>query len=165
MLRIKSSKQRQTTTWLISGIILLFLLLQAGMTFRVFCPPKPLKFLSFLRVGCAPTLWPFVDYPMYSIPHYKGEKISRHFLFGILEDNREVLIQPQDVNLGFWIFEDQFLDPIRRNDQEKIRRAAALYENIKQQNLLGFRMEDRPFVIEREGAIPGKTKTFRMISI
>jgi len=165
MSQIKNLKQNQVATWLTSGIILLFLVLQAGMTFRVFCPPKPLGFLSFLRVGCAPKLWPFVDYPMYSIPRHQGDKINQYFVFGILEDNREVLIQPHDLDLNFWIFEDQVIDAIRKKNQEQIRRSAILYQSIKHQKLLGFRLEDRPLMIGREGAKAGTVKTLRTIRL
>ncbi len=50
--------------------------LQLLVTSRVLCPPKGLVPRSWPRIVCPPSLWPFVDYPMFSAPHPKGDTLA-----------------------------------------------------------------------------------------
>lgn len=58
------------------ALIILSLALQALATTRLLCPPRSIAALQPLRVACAPCLWPFTDYPMYSEPHYPGDTLA-----------------------------------------------------------------------------------------
>jgi hypothetical protein len=58
------------------ALIAVSLLLQVFATTRVLCPPRSLPALAPLRVACAPRLWPFIDYPMFSEPHARGEELA-----------------------------------------------------------------------------------------
>jgi hypothetical protein len=50
--------------------------LQLVVTTRVLCPPQSLRALAWLRIGCPPRFWPFIDYPMFSAPHVPGETLA-----------------------------------------------------------------------------------------
>jgi hypothetical protein len=58
------------------ALILLTLALQTVAATRLLCPPRSIAALQPLRVACAPCLWPFTDYPMFSEPHYPGESLA-----------------------------------------------------------------------------------------
>src|SRR5262249_18352943 len=57
-------------------LIVLSVSLQLAATARLLCPPKSIASLAWLRVGCAPRLWPFIDYPMCSDPHVWGAVLA-----------------------------------------------------------------------------------------
>jgi hypothetical protein len=55
--------------------------------------------------------WPFTDYPMYSWPHYEGERILAYpVVFAIAEDGEELEITADDAGLNVY----QFIDWARR---------------------------------------------------
>ena len=62
---------------------------------RVSCPPRTLRALQSLRVGCSPCFWPFLDYPMFSDPHYEGETVLRSFVVLTHEDGCEQHLLPE----------------------------------------------------------------------
>lgn len=45
-------------------------------------------------------LWPFICYPMYSIPHFQGENVPIYSLIGVKADGTEVQMTPEDMGLG-----------------------------------------------------------------
>lgn len=138
---------------LISLFILIILALQAVAGFRVFCPPKSFRNLSSLRILCPPLLWPFLDYPMYSSPHYAGDTISQPLVFGILEDSSEVPILPEDLGLDYWQFMRGLVeDGLLRDRRERIKIYAELYRSRHNKKLTGLRLKNHPFVLSREGA-------------
>jgi hypothetical protein len=49
---------------------------QVLVTSRVLCPPQALAARGWPRIACPPRLWPFVDYPMFSSPHPRGDTLA-----------------------------------------------------------------------------------------
>jgi hypothetical protein len=60
----------------IAALIAVSVLLQLVATSRILCPPRSLPWLASLRIAGPPRLWPFVDYPMFSAPHHRGEPLA-----------------------------------------------------------------------------------------
>jgi hypothetical protein len=148
----------------ISIVILFFLIFQAIVTFRVVCPPLSIPQLSHLRVLCAPALFPFLDYPMYKEPHYQGEKIHNIQLFGILDDYTEVQINPEDLNMNFWMFE-VFLFAIDQEQHEDIHFYATMYEEMHRKNLIFLRLEDNPYILRDKGLFQGQPEVLKEYSL
>lgn len=149
---------------LISGVIVFFLVFQGLATFRVLCPPENIKSLSFLRVGCPPTLWPFIDYPMYFVPHYEGEKIPQLKVVGTLVDGTNVEIQAEDLHLTFWLYQD-FLQAVDQGDPEVLHNYVELYQNYHGVELASLRLENNPIVISRDGMKSGTPGVVREIDL
>jgi hypothetical protein len=57
-------------------LIVISVSLQVMATARLLCPPRSIPSLAWIRVGCAPRLWPFIDYPMFSDPHAHGDVLA-----------------------------------------------------------------------------------------
>jgi hypothetical protein len=58
------------------ALIVISLALQGLATSRLLCAPSSIDWLAPLRVVCAPALWPFTDYPMFSEPHRRGDPLA-----------------------------------------------------------------------------------------
>jgi len=131
---------------LASGVIVLVLFLQAiaalGLT------PGPIEKTPFL--------WPFLDYPMYSTPHYEGDAIPRYRVVGTTADGREMQIDPETLGADFWIFRNAFLFPFRfRADRGELEPGVELFERRHGVTLVEVRLEDRPIVLSRSGSSQG----------
>ncbi len=136
--------------FLLSALIVFVVGLQALITFRVLCPPEAIRPLAFLRAACAPALYPFIDYPMYWTPHYQGESISQPMAVGILADGREVLIQPEDLNLHFWLHQE-FLVALDQGVMDEIELYVKRYQDLQGVKLAGIRLENHPVSIDEDG--------------
>jgi hypothetical protein len=97
--------------------------------------------------------WPFIDYPMYSHPHYEGEKISRPVVIAVREDMKEMEIGPDDLGIQYWFFV-RFVLALQRNNDTVIREYARVYEEKQGTKLAGFRVEDRGLLLSRDDVEP-----------
>jgi hypothetical protein len=155
----------------ISGVILLFLILQFGTSFRLFCLPKMFSFLpASLKLACDPAIYPFLSYAMYSRAKPEGSQAKETTLFGILEDSREVEISSKDLDLGghadlnAYKFKKYFVSYIRENDQDAIHKLAELYQKKNHQRLVGLRLKSYSYTISQDG-IKKQEKSVQDISI
>ena len=134
---------------LISLIVVTILGLQACVSFL---PWRHSLFPStFRRILSPPTLWPFIDYPMYAAPHYQGDAIARVFLFGVLEDSTVVRIIAEDLGLGYWHFRKHFINGLIRDDYNGVKMFVNLYQNMTNRRLVSLRLEDHPLILAGDG--------------
>lgn len=103
-------------------------------------------------VGESPFLWPFLDYPMYSIPHYPGDTIRRPQVYGVLGDSAEVRIEPSDLQLQFWLLQRGLIPGLVAGDTSRVRPYARRYAELHDRPLDGFRLYDRPVLVRPSGA-------------
>lgn len=104
----------------------------------------------------SPFLWPFLDYPMYSLPYFEGDAIPRHRTVGITEDGRELEINPETLGTDFWIYRDAFVFPlIHRSMRRDLGPGVELFESRHGVRLVEIRLEDRPLVLTPEGTVEG----------
>jgi hypothetical protein len=148
---------------LTSLIIATVLTLQASVTFRAWLrsfsvPPSLTRMLS------PPTLWPFVDYPMYSRPHYEGEPIPQVRIVGTLDDGTEVWIRPGDVGLDSWHFKIHLVRGLDTNNAARVRELVHLYEARHNGRLIGLRLENHPLILSRDGIRPGPPEVHQNLS-
>ena len=142
----------------VSFAIITILALQTATTFRIFCLPEPLPSHPFLRQFCSPRLWPFLTYPMYKRPYYEGDKVVEYFIYGILEDSSEVAINPENLDVNYWMFLWDFVPALQHDDQEKIQEYVAAYHQKYNRKLIGLRLESHPWIISPEGVKPGEPR-------
>lgn len=102
-----------------------------------------------------PWLWPFLGYPMYRIPHYEGDRLSRYRMFGILADSSEVAVTPSNLGTSFWTFR-RFAFALQNRDQQEIEVLADLYEQRHGRRPMAFRLEDHPLVLRHSGVTEGQ---------
>jgi hypothetical protein len=89
--------------------------------------------------------WPIVDYPMYRIPHFEGDKIPRLAVVGIRDNTEEIDIRPEDIGGGYWHFQ-VFVRAVASPDEDVIRDMVRMYETRHNVRLAALRVENRPLL-------------------
>ena len=148
-----------------SLIILGFLTLQTVAAFRILCPPGTLLHLAPLRLLCSPSLYPFLDYPMYSDSFREGHKIEQFLVFGVLEDSTEVSILPVDLGLNFWLFRMGFVSSLLQGNRERMETYIELYHRKHQRQLIALRLENHPLVLSKEGVNQAPPQVLKAIQL
>ena len=97
--------------------------------------------------------WPFLDYPMYSIPHYEGERISHIVVIGLRDELGEVPIKPEDLGIDRWHFRF-YIEALLGDDLTIIREFVQRYEMRQGTHLSGVRVEDRGPLLSKNGFVP-----------
>jgi len=120
--------------------------------------------IQFGPIEKQPFLWPFLNYPMYGSARLEGDEINFETLIGILPDSTEVLIEPDDFSMPFFLFRKQVLAAIRREDRVELQQHRAFYESRHDRQLIGFRLENRPLMVTREGLVEGPRTVLHTIS-
>jgi len=77
------------------------------------------------------------------------------------EDLTEVPILPETLGLHFWLFRRGLVFALLRDDYDKIKNYAALYEKRHNKQLIGLRLENHPLVLSRDGVNPGIKQTLK----
>jgi hypothetical protein len=144
-----------------SVVILLCLALQSVAGFRMLCLPRELFPSLPSPRFCAPKLWPFLDYAMYSRPHYAGDSIVTFFLVGVFEDSSEISILPADLNLGPFDYLYTLVPQLEGGTVETARRYAEVYQRTRGRKLIGLRLESHAMVLSRDGVTRGSSRIVR----
>ncbi len=157
-----------------SFVIIMFLVLQivAGFAPVILDGPAGHRTASVARLFSdiylvfPPLLWPFLNYPMYCIPHHKGDALDQYFVFGTLEDSIEVPILPEDLGLHFWQFygksqERGVVIALLQENNKLIKTYVELYQSRHNKRLVGLRLENHPLILSREGVNPGPRQVLK----
>lgn len=132
----------------VSAVILAVLGFQAVAT--VGLTPGPIE--------KSPFLWPFLDYPMYTQPHYEGDAVPRYSVIGVTDDGREVEITPESLGTDFWIYRNAFLFSFKyRSKRHELESGVQLFERRHGVSLLEVKLDNWPIVVTREGTTDGDT--------
>ena len=100
----------------------------------------------------SPFLWPFLDYPMYSVTHEAGDTIQRPRVYGLFDDSTRVHVEPSDLGLEFWLFRRGLIFSLVEGDTSRVRLYARRYARRHGRSLDGFRLSHRPVVVRETGA-------------
>lgn len=111
-----------------------------------------------------PFMWPFLDYPMYSAPWYEGDPIPQRVMVGVLEDSSRVVIEPEDLDVTFWQFETVLFRAILREDRARAAAYAEIYHERYGGRLIGFQVENHPWLITDDGLKEGPITVIASIS-
>lgn len=154
---------RRKSRILISILIIVLISLQASASFRLFCLPDILRLqLTGFRV-CDPSLWPFMSYPMYSMPHYPGERLDRPRIYAILGDRRQVLIRHTDLGLTITQYINLHRDLLEARDDELARTVSSLFEQLKGGRVVAIQLANHPVFFTASGFFPGSVRSSRTI--
>lgn len=112
-------------------------------------------------------LWPFMDYPMFSVTQYEGDPIAvEPRVFALLDDGSEVPMTHEDVGLITWTFaafirsalaDDGHVgltedgDSAEEDARLNIDNLVTLYNERHERQLSGIRVETSPWIITRDG--------------
>lgn len=103
-----------------------------------------------------PFLWPFLNYPMYSAPHYEGEGIPRFEVVATTSDGRDIEVTQQSLGTDFWIFRNAFLLPFEdAGMRDELPPGVELLERRLDATVVEVRLEDRPLLLTRHGTEDG----------
>jgi hypothetical protein len=125
---------------LVSAIIVVILATQAGV--------------GFVNTGVR--AWPLVAYPMYKTAHFEGERLDHALnVYVILPNAEKAPITPSDLNMGFWLFLDHVVMPIRNGRTDVLKPLVARYCNEHDGQVVKLRVEDMGTAIGRDGPVEG----------
>lgn len=103
-----------------------------------------------------PFLWPFLNYPMYSAPHYEGEGVPRFQVLATTSDGRTVEVTKENLGTDFWIFRNAFLLPFDDPGmRDELPSGVEQFENRHDVTLIEVHLENRPLLVTREGTEDG----------
>lgn len=151
-----SSARRPTTVWkaTLSAVIVVTLGLQTLAAFK--WAPGPIE--------PPPFLFPFLNYGMYSRVHAPGTPIRRIHVVALTPDGERTLT-PDDVGLNFWTYQWGFVDAIRYEQRDRLTLYAEAVERRTGLRPTGFRVEDRPALLTRDGIADGATKVLYTVTL
>ena len=135
-----------------SALILAVLGLQGLAVARILCPPRAWVGLSGLRVGCAPLLFPFLDYPMFNEAHRAGDTIEAYAVIVELEDGAELRLRPEEQ--GARPAATRLVAALLERDREGVRRFCDDYQRLHAARVVACRLEKRKWVLTRRGFEP-----------
>lgn len=139
-----------------------FLLLQSAAGFKLVCPPKAASLVPF-RVLCPPSLWPFLDYNMYTEAHHEGEILAHLRVFATLDDGTIVELRARDFDMKYREFHRHMWPLLRRGDVAGVRELARVYLERTRRTLVEVRLEDHPLALLAAGSDGGPPQVLRTV--
>jgi len=136
-----------------SALILTCLGTQALVVARVFHPPRAFAHLSPLRRLPSPSLWPFVDYPMFSEAHAPGERVPRVVLVVDWSTGSSESFYPERRVPGLDV-EAMIRECRGGREQSALWRLAEL-ERLRSVRARSVRIERTWLELERDGFVAG----------
>ena len=109
--------------------------------------------------------WPFVDYPMYRYPHYRGSPVDFFSVYAVHEDGTENLLTLETLDLSYWKFYSKVIKSINSNNPENLRPVAKYYEEKTGNRVKAFRLENRPLLVTEKGTVPGRPYVVQTVSL
>ena len=135
----------------VSALILAVLALQGLAVARILCPPRAWVGLSGLRVGCAPLLYPFLDYPMFNEAHRAGDTIESYAVIVELEDGGQLRLRPEDPDAH--PAPRRLVAALLERDREEVRRFFDDYQRLNAARVVACRLEKRTWVLTVTGFV------------
>ncbi len=145
-----TARQQRTLVIIFLSTVLGF---QAVASFRVFCVQ------GFTRIGCAPRLWPFLDYPMYSELRRPGESTTVWLVRVELAGGQQVVLDPLD--LAAKPPPRHLAKALLDNDSDRVQRWIAKYENANGVTLDHLQLEETCLLFTKSGFEEGETQVVR----
>jgi len=140
-MRVFSQSSQTVATRLVSLVIISVLCLQLYASFL--SRLTVMRQIPLLGRMYSVAIWPFLDHPMFRLARYPGDRLDRHYLFGILEDSTEVPIPAGDI--PYWQFR-VLLNRVAEGDSEKLAEFVERWQRQHQRRLQGLRLENHPLV-------------------
>lgn len=147
-----------------------------GASFIVLVTISIQAYSAILRIACdfatvpllcalpdEPRLYPFLDYPMYSVARKEGISVKRYKLIAIFDDGTEKQLSAEDFELSKYWFTVGVLAAFRDNNHSKIHQYMEAYERTGNRPFVALRFDNDPLLITREGVQEGAPKIGEII--
>jgi hypothetical protein len=100
--------------------------------------------------------WPILAYPMYETAHFEGERLDHELTtHAVLADSRRVEIKRSDLDMGFWIYWYNVVQPIRHADLDRLAGLIQHYCREYDNQLIRLEVQDLGIAIGRDGPVEG----------
>ena len=110
--------------------------------------------------------FPIMNYPMYSHPHYDGDRLVDYSLHAILPDGTAELIAPEDIGMNYWTFRANVID--RLIDKGDMRSVQPLIASLCEKRGLDaetLRVADIGVSVSRHGAVHGEPAEITVVTL
>lgn len=125
---------------------------------RMACNSKDIP--VFCDVPTDPSLYPFLDYPMYSEAHKEGATVPNYTLVAIFEDGSEKTLTPEDFGLSPYWFNTGLLPAFQAKNALEVSSYLADYTAAGNSPFIAFRFENNLFTITKEGVLTEDSDVF-----
>ncbi len=100
--------------------------------------------------------WPLIAYPMYKTAHYEGDRLDVELNgYAVLADSTRVAMHPSDLNMDFWLYWYNVVQPIRHARLDLLEPVLRRYCEESGNQVVKLQLEDRGVAIGRDGPIEG----------
>lgn len=143
-------------------------LTKLGVSFIILTTISIQVYSAILRIACdfaaipllcalpdEPRLYPFLDYPMYSVARKEGVSVNQYKLIAIFDDGAEKQLGAEDFQLSKYWFTVGVLAAFRNNNHQKIKQYVEAYERTGNRPFVALRFDNQPLAISREGVLEG----------
>lgn len=142
-----------------SLVIVVTISAQAYMALlRMACNSKAIPI--FCDVPTDPSLYPFLDYPMYSESYPEGTTVPNYALVAIFEDGSEKTLAPEDFGLSPYWFNTRLLPAFQAKKPSEVSSYLADYESAGNLPFVAFRFENTLFTITKSGVVTAPPEVF-----
>lgn len=148
------NKRQIVSKILISVVIITTLSAQAYTAFlRMAC--NSVFIPLFCSLPTDPSLYPFLDYPMYSAIKKEGVTVPLYRLVAIFDDGTEKQLHPEDFGLSLYWFNTRLLPAFQAEQALKIKSYVLAYEKAGNRPFVAIRFENNRVKITKEGIMSG----------
>lgn len=144
---------------MVSVVIVGTLSVQAYMALlRMACNSKAIP--VFCDVPTDPSLYPFLDYPMYSAVYKEGTTVPNYTLVAIFEDGSEKTLTSEDFDLSPYWFNTRLLPAFQAKKAVEVSSYLADYEAAGNPPFVAFRFENTVLTVTKAGVVTGAPEVF-----
>jgi len=103
------------------------------------------------KLPVEPALYPFLDYPMYSVVWQEGDLVQQHQLIAIFLDGTERQLHAEDFGLSPYWFKGSLVPAFKRKNMSKIPDYLKAYDQQGHQPFVAFRVDVFPTKVSEKG--------------
>lgn len=100
--------------------------------------------------------WPLLAYPMYKTAHYEGDRLDVELTgYAVLADSTRVAMNRSDLNMDFWLYWYNVVQPIRHARLDLLAPVLQRYCEESDNQVIKLQVEDQGIAIGRDGPVEG----------
>lgn len=100
--------------------------------------------------------YPILAYPMYKTARYDGDRLDHHLrVFAVKQDASRVEVKPEDLNMSFWLYWYNVVQPVRHSNFEVLKPVIDRYCQESEGEVIKLQAEDLGIAIGRDGPVEG----------
>lgn len=116
------------------------------------------------RIVRPPTLWPFINYPMYSGTHHPGDTIPHVVLLAEFADGSQFEVKPEAIGVGESHYEI-LLRRLLQGDRSVIDHVFRRYTGARGKRPSRFIIKDQPLLMTSKGVRRIEDRVLSLIAV